>query len=61
MEELEKNQKVGETVTPAGQTTTTSSSRRIRATTSTSISGAKRAVSTEEVDNGITKVTTQCE
>ena len=61
MEELEKNQKVGEIITQAGQTTSTSSSsasssspRRIRTAAS-----ATRAA--EDIDNGITKVTTQCE
>jgi KH/beta-lactamase-domain protein len=54
MEELEKNQKVGEIITQAGQTISTSSSRRIR-----SAASATRAA--EDVDNGITKVTTQCE
>ena len=59
MEELEKNQKVGETVTQAGQTT--SSPRRIRSGASTSSSSATRAAAGEDLDNGITKVTTQCE
>jgi uncharacterized protein len=64
MEELEKNQKVGETVTQAGQTT--SSPRRIRSGASTSSSSssaaaAARAAAGEDLDNGITKVTTQCE
>jgi len=54
MEELEKNQKVGEIITQAGQTISTSSPRRIR-----SAASATRA--TEDIDNGITKVTTQCE
>jgi KH/beta-lactamase-domain protein len=54
MEELEKNQKVGEIITQAGQTISTSSPRRIRSAASTT-----RA--TEDIDNGITKVTTQCE
>ncbi len=54
MEELEKNQKVGEIITQAGQTISTSSPRRIR-----SVASATRA--TEDIDNGITKVTTQCE
>jgi uncharacterized protein len=62
MEELEKNQKVGETVTQAGQTT--SSPRRIRSGASTSsaaAAAATRAAAGEDLDNGITKVTTQCE
>src|SRR5215210_3702326 len=54
MEELEKNQKVGEIITQAGHTISTSSPRRIR-----SAASATRA--TEDIDNGITKVTTQCE
>ena len=62
MEELEKNQKVGEIITQAGQTTSTttttssssSSPRRIRTAAS-----ATRAA--EDIDNGITRVTTQCE
>ncbi len=53
MEELEKNQKVGEIITQAGHTISTSS-RRIR-----SAASATRAI--EDIDNGITKVTTQCE
>jgi KH/beta-lactamase-domain protein len=57
MEEFEKNQKVGEVVTQAGQTISSSSPspphRRIRSAT--------RATATEDIDNGITKVTTQCE
>src|ERR687897_263622 len=54
MEELEKNQKVGEIITQAGHTISSSSPRRIR-----SAASATRAA--EDVDNGITKVTTQCE
>src|SRR5919109_1089710 len=56
MEELEKNQKVSEIITQAGQTTstTTSSPRRIR-----SAASATRAA--EDIDSGITKVTPQCE
>src|SRR5215213_7978999 len=54
MEDLEKNQKVGEIITQAGHTISTSSPRRIR-----SAASATRA--TEDIDNGITKVTTQCE
>jgi KH/beta-lactamase-domain protein len=65
MEELEKNQKVGEIITQADQTISSSSSspppppsppRRIRSAASAS---ATRIA--EDVDNGITKVTTQCE
>src|ERR687892_2255205 len=56
MEELEKNQKVGEIITQADQTISSSSSppRRIR-------SAASATRLAEDVDNGITKVTTQCE
>jgi KH/beta-lactamase-domain protein len=54
MEELEKNQEVGEIITPAAQTSSSSSSpRRIRPASGT---GAE-----EDFENGITKVTTQCE
>jgi KH/beta-lactamase-domain protein len=62
MEELEKNQKVGEIITQADQTISppppppSSSPRRIRSAASAS---ATRIA--EDVDNGITKVTTQCE
>ncbi|HET6809146.1 MAG TPA: beta-CASP ribonuclease aCPSF1 [Nitrososphaera sp.] len=59
MEELEKNQKVGEVITHADQTMSSSPSssslRRIRS----AAASATRAA--EDVDNGITKVTTQCE
>jgi uncharacterized protein len=56
MEELEKNQKVGEIITRTDQTISSSSPtpRRIR-----SAAAATRVA--EDVDNGITKVTTQCE
>ena len=73
MEKLEKDQKVGENVSQAGQTATAtstnapknnrSSSSSITATTTARpppIPPA-RALSGEEIDNGITKVTTQCE
>jgi uncharacterized protein len=53
MEELEKNQKVGEIITQTGHTT--SSPRRTRSAAASAIRAA------EDVDNGITKVTTQCE
>jgi KH/beta-lactamase-domain protein len=56
MEELEKNQKVGEIVTQADQTISSPPPRRIRSAASAS---ATRIA--EDVDNGITKVTTQCE
>ena len=69
--ELEKNQNVGEAASQARQTTTTttsssSSPKRNRTSSSSttitsSSSGPARAISTEEIDNGITKVTTQCE
>ena len=60
MEELEKNQKVGEIITQADQkisspSPSSSPFRRIR-----SAGAATRAVA-EDIDNGITKVTTQCE
>src|ERR671911_1966185 len=58
MEELEKNQKVGETVNQVGQTT--SSPRRIRSGASASSLAATKAAG-EDLENGITKVTTQCE
>jgi uncharacterized protein len=48
MEDLEKNQEVGEIITHAART---SSPRRIRPASATA----------EDIDNGITKVTTQCE
>ena len=59
MEELEKNQKVGEIITQADQTISSSPSpsptsfRRVRSAAATATA--------EDVDNGITKVTTQCE
>ncbi|HEX2170075.1 MAG TPA: beta-CASP ribonuclease aCPSF1 [Nitrososphaera sp.] len=63
--ELEKNQNVGEAASQARQTTTTSPKRNRTSSSSTTItsssSGPARAISTEEIDNGITKVTTQCE
>lgn len=57
MEGLEKNQKVGEIITQAGQTTSSSPPppRRIRSAASASTRAS------EDIDNGITKVTTQCE
>ncbi len=55
MEGLEKNQKVGEIITQAGQTTSSSSPRRIRSAASASTRAS------EDIDNGITKVTTQSE
>jgi uncharacterized protein len=62
MEELEKNQNVGEAVSQVRQTTATSPKRnRTSSSTTTSSSGPARAISAEEIDNGITKVTTQCE
>lgn len=62
MEELEKNQKVGEIITQADQTISSSPSpsptsfRRVRAA-----AAAAATATAEDVDNGITKVTTQCE
>jgi uncharacterized protein len=65
MEELEKNQRVDETVSQAGQTittTTTTSTKRNRASSTSMSSGTTRVSSSgEETDNGFTKVTTQCE
>ena len=71
MEELEKNQKVGETVSQPGLTTRTTPTttttatipkrNRASSTTATTPPGSARALSGEEIDNGITKVTTQCE
>jgi KH/beta-lactamase-domain protein len=54
MEELEKNQKVGEIITQADQTISSSPSP-------TSFRRVRSAAAAEDVDNGITKVTTQCE
>jgi KH/beta-lactamase-domain protein len=71
MEELEKNQKVGETVSQPEQTTGTTPTtpttttfprgHRASATTATTPPGSARVISGEEIDNGITKVTTQSE
>jgi KH/beta-lactamase-domain protein len=62
MEELEKNQKVGEIITQADQTISSSPSptsfRRVRSAAATTTTTTTTA---EDVDNGITKVTTQCE
>ena len=56
MEGLEKNQKVGEIITQGGQTTSSSlPPRRIRSAASASTRAS------EDIDNGITKVTTQSE
>jgi len=55
MEELEKNQKVGEIITQAGQATSSSPPRRIRSAASASTRAS------EDIENGITKVTTQSE
>jgi uncharacterized protein len=57
MEGLEKNQKVGEIITQAGQTTSSSPPppRRIRSAATASTRAS------EDIDNGITKVTTQSE
>src|SRR5919107_5128664 len=51
MEEFEKNQEIGEIITPSTKTSSSSSPRRIRPASAT----------VEDIDNGITKVTTQCE
>ena len=74
MEKLEKDQKVGENVSQAGQAataTTTTAPKGNRSSSSSSSSTARppsagptrptRALSGEEIDKGITKVTTQCE
>jgi len=66
MEELEKNQRVDETVSQAGQTittttTTTTSTKRNRASSTPMSPGTTTVSSGEEIDNGFTKVTTQCE
>lgn len=65
MEELEKNQRVDETASQAGQTiatTTSTSTKRNRASSTSMSSGTTRVSSSgEETDNGFTKVTTQCE
>src|ERR671915_84838 len=55
MEGLEKNQKVGEIITQAGQASSSSPPRRIRSAASASTR------SSEDIENGITKVTTQSE
>src|ERR671916_971519 len=67
MEDLEKNQNVGEVVSQARQTTATapkgnrSSSSSSSSTARPPSAGPTRALSGEEIDKGITKVTTQCE
>lgn len=65
MEELEKNQRVDETASQAGQTiatTTSTSTKRNRASSTSMSSGTTRVSSSgEETDNGFMKVTTQCE
>jgi uncharacterized protein len=69
MEKLEKDQKVGENVSQAGQAataTTTTAPKGNRSSSSSSTArppsaGPTRALSGEEIDKGITKVTTQCE
>src|SRR5918995_6095657 len=69
MEKLEKDQKVGENVSQAGQAaaaTTTTAPKGNRSSSSSSTArppsaGPTRALSREEIDKGITKVTTQCE
>jgi KH/beta-lactamase-domain protein len=70
MEKLEKDQKVGENVSQAGQTataTTTNAPKNNRSSSTTTTTARPpptppaRALSREDVDNGITKVTTQCE
>ncbi|MFL6497954.1 MAG: beta-CASP ribonuclease aCPSF1 [Nitrososphaera sp.] len=63
MEELENNPRISETSFPSGQTNAPSS-RRIKpgSSSSTTTAAAKgRGSGAKEIDNGITKVTTQCE
>ncbi|MFL6475501.1 MAG: beta-CASP ribonuclease aCPSF1 [Nitrososphaera sp.] len=63
MEELENNPRISETMFPSGQTNA-SSSRRIKpgSSSSTTTAASKgRGSGAKEIDNGITKVTTQCE
>ncbi|MFL6483914.1 MAG: beta-CASP ribonuclease aCPSF1 [Nitrososphaera sp.] len=63
MEELENNPRISETSFPSGQTNAPSS-RRIKpgSSSSTTTATAKgRGSGAKEIDNGITKVTTQCE
>ena len=59
MEELEKNQKVSEIITKADQTISSSPSPSPSPTSFRRVRSA--AATAEDVDNGITKVTTQCE
>src|SRR5687768_2721491 len=59
MEELEKNQKVSEIITQADQTISSSPSPSPSPTSFRRVRSA--AATAEDVDNGITKVTTQCE
>jgi KH/beta-lactamase-domain protein len=61
MEELEKNQKAGEIITQAGQTSSSSSSSSSSSARIRSAAAASATRAAEDVDNGITKVTTQCE
>ncbi|MFL6478438.1 MAG: beta-CASP ribonuclease aCPSF1 [Nitrososphaera sp.] len=63
MEELENNPRISETMFPSGQTNAPSS-RRIKpgSSSSTTTAASKgRGSGAKEIDNGITKVTTQCE
>ena len=63
MEELEKNPRISETMIPSEQTNAPSS-RRIKpgsSTTTTTAASKGRGSGAKEIDNGITKVTTQCE
>ena len=61
MEELENNPRISETSFPSGQTNAPSS-RRIKPGSSTTTAASKgRGSGAKEIDNGITKVTTQCE
>ncbi|MFL6372376.1 MAG: MBL fold metallo-hydrolase, partial [Nitrososphaera sp.] len=63
MEELENNPRISETSFPSGQTNAPSS-RRIKpgsSSSTTTVASKGRGSGAKEIDNGITKVTTQCE
>ncbi|MFL6526034.1 MAG: beta-CASP ribonuclease aCPSF1 [Nitrososphaera sp.] len=63
MEELENNPRISETMFPSGQTNAPSS-RRIKpgsSSSTTTVASKGRGSGAKEIDNGITKVTTQCE
>jgi len=62
MEELENNPRISETSFPSGQTNAPSSRRIKPGSSSTTTAASKgRGSGAKEIDNGITKVTTQCE